>query len=141
MIRTFYGWDEKGEWSPYLTRVSLTPMTRWGQLLLHVFHRRDADPDCHDHPWDFWTFPLVSYYETHLLVPTRAAVMYEVKRFRWHFRPAEHAHRVEGHGSGDGRKVVTLVWRKKDRRDWGFWVENGLKPPRWVPWKDYLKIT
>ena len=40
-------------------------MTRFwfGRLRFHIFHRGDADPDCHDHPWGFWTFPLRSYVE------------------------------------------------------------------------------
>ena len=40
-------------------------MTRWwiGRLRLHVFHRGDQDPDPHDHPWDFWTFPFTPYVE------------------------------------------------------------------------------
>ena len=78
----------------YMTRIWL------GRLRLHVFHQPDTDPDPHDHPWDFWTFPLTSYveevttklpwndgYETRLQV---------VPAFRWNFRPAEHCHRVLG---------------------------------------------
>lgn len=40
-------------------------MTRawFGRLRFHVFFRGDQDPDCHDHPWGFWTFPLRSYVE------------------------------------------------------------------------------
>ena len=48
---------EGGHETNYMTRV-------WfGRLRLHIFHRGDNDPDCHDHPWDFWTFPLTSYME------------------------------------------------------------------------------
>lgn len=43
--------------TPYMTRY-------WfGRLRLHIFHRGDQDEDCHDHPWDFWTFPFHSYVE------------------------------------------------------------------------------
>lgn len=38
--------------SPYMTRAWI------GRLRLHIFHRPDHDPDCHDHPWDFWTLPI-----------------------------------------------------------------------------------
>ncbi len=59
---TLFGWNtiygRAGEHdTPYMTRAWLK------QLRLHIFHRGDADPDCHDHPWDFWTFPLTSYVE------------------------------------------------------------------------------
>ena len=43
--------------TPYMTRYWI------GRLRLHLFHRGDQDPDCHDHPWGFWTFPFRSYVE------------------------------------------------------------------------------
>ena len=43
--------------TPYMTRYWI------GRLRLHIFHRGDQDPDCHDHPWDFWTFPFTPYVE------------------------------------------------------------------------------
>lgn len=86
-------------------------MTRawFGNLRFHIFHRGDQDPDCHDHPWDFWTFPLRSYVEE-VLTPIRDTypadqapppVCYQrrleiVRAFRLHYRPATHTHRVLG---------------------------------------------
>lgn len=55
-INRIYGEDGAHE-TPYMTRAWL------GRLRLHIFHRGDQDPDCHDHPWGFWTFPLRSYME------------------------------------------------------------------------------
>ena len=51
----FRGWHTIiTDGSKYMTRV-------WfGRLRVHVFYRGDADADPHDHPWDFWTFPLTS---------------------------------------------------------------------------------
>lgn len=46
-----------GKETIYMTRAWL------GRLRFHIFHRGDQDPDCHDHPWGFWTFPLRSYVE------------------------------------------------------------------------------
>jgi hypothetical protein len=144
----------------YMTRIWL------GRLRFHIFHRGDADPDCHDHPWDFWTFPLTSYVEE-VLNPSIAAVVSTndssiscptptqitrnqvVRAFRPHYRPAEHAHRVLGRWSGedpcgprpikDG-KIYTLVWRSRDRLDgrWGFFVHSGFQ---WCKfhWKRYSK--
>jgi len=51
----------------YMTRAWI------GNLRMHIFHRGDQDPDCHDHPWDFWTFPLRSYVEE-VLEPMRDAI-------------------------------------------------------------------
>ena len=48
---------EDGKETVYMTRA-------WfGRLRFHIFFRGDQDPDCHDHPWGFWTFPLRSYVE------------------------------------------------------------------------------
>jgi hypothetical protein len=103
-FETLYG-DEGDRRTPYLTRLII------GRLRLHVFHRGDADPDPHDHPWDFWTFPLTPYVEeiaTKGLEPvgeydpwaSRAIVVTMARKivpaFRWSYRPAEYTHRVLG---------------------------------------------
>ena len=108
-FKRIYGQDGK-YWTPYLTRVWI------GRLRLHIFHRGDADEDCHDHPWDFWTFPLTSYVEEVVngevarrlhgagwasgfkdsLVRTREIV----RAFKIHHRPATHSHRVLGAWDG-----------------------------------------
>lgn len=88
---------------PYMTRYWI------GKLRMHVFHRGDHDQDCHDHPWDFWTFPLTGYVEevlhqhrdTYVAKDTPPPPRFfrtteVVKPFRLHFRPAEHCHRVLG---------------------------------------------
>lgn len=117
MSERFFGWhticgDEGG--TPYMTRIWI------GRLRLHVFHRGDADPDCHDHPWDFWTLPLTPYVEevaepglarnvqnTRLAAVGDAPIMTVrvVRAFRLHFRPAEHCHRVLGRYRGWDRGV------------------------------------
>lgn len=103
---TIFGRDgDKGE--PYMTRIWF-----W-RLRLHIFHRGDNDPDPHDHPWDFWTFPLTSYVEE-VTVPFLADGIREfgtglagngsdqlvrrqiVPAFRLSYRPATHTHRVLG---------------------------------------------
>ncbi len=138
---------------PYMTRYWL------GRLRVHVFHRGDHDEDCHDHPWDFWTFPLTSYVEE-VLHEQRQAYLAKnsppppkffrtkevVKRFRWHHRPAEHCHRVLGAWTGKnltddmvkpGGKIITIVWQAGVRRKWGFWKERqGVWC--WQFWKDYI---
>lgn len=175
---------------PYLTRIWF-----W-RLRLHIFHRGDADQDLHDHPWDFWTFPLTPYVEEVAIKKVRRIwvadqpvlasydadgepvyveyntisgghereeVSYEkedrvVRAFRWHHRPAEYTHRVLGaldtrysiYRQGlageltlmmpkvhHGKKIITLVWFSKPRRDWSF-LKNRDGKWCWVPWKDYV---
>jgi hypothetical protein len=120
----FTVWDRAGA-TPYLTRVIL------GRLRIHIFHRGDADADPHDHPADFWTFPLVSYVEEYL---DKAGLRRRrvVKAFRLHRRRAEHAHRVIGSAVDENRPIVTLVWWGRKRREWGFHTPAG-----WVHWKRY----
>ncbi|MER8478408.1 hypothetical protein [Mesorhizobium sp. M1163] len=110
-IQTIYGTDGEYE-TPYMTRVWI------GRLRLHIFHRGDADPDPHDHPWDFWTFPLTSYVEdftlrildsdrSHDALPMVALKMgwvtkrRLVRAFRIHHRRANYLHRVLGRFSGN----------------------------------------
>ena len=149
MVTTIFG--RKGE-DPYKTDVQL------GSLALHIFWRGDADPDPHDHQHDFWTFPLVGYLE-YVLGDQDEISLNEVKPYRLHARKAEYRHRVERRLDGkpmteitfdvhkDGqtsivkplerRPIVTLVWRGRKRRDWGFWVR---KEGAWehVPWRAYI---
>lgn len=160
---TIYGADGEHE-TPYMTRFWI------GRLRLHIFHRGDADPDCHDHPWDFTTFPLRSYVEEVLeeRVETRwgtdpatnEAFKIErtyfirhtqvVKAFRFHFRKAEHRHRVLGALNGfvtvGGVKtplyapvgtIPTLVWRSGIKRKWGFTKDDETGKWCWIPWKTY----
>lgn len=146
--------------SPYMSRYWI------GRLRLHVFHRGDLDPDPHDHPWDFWTFPLTSYVE-------EVAVRYSdglfgkhrqvVPALRLSFRAAAYCHRVLGRhwkGMAEHRlghyvsathgnllesvgpawrpgKIVTIVWRGKTFRKWGF-LKHAGKRWCWEYWRDYL---
>jgi hypothetical protein len=146
-----YGKDKVSD-GPYMTRLWV------GRLRLHIFHRGDQDPDCHDHPWDFWTFPLVSYleevfeFDPDLQIHVAHAKI--VPAFHLTFRPATHTHRVLGRWSGkfsEGGlmphanqnralrpgKIVTLVWRGKAYREWGFTKHRGGKWC-WVPFYEYI---
>jgi len=117
-------WDCAGV-TPYLTRVVL------GALRIHVFHRGDADPELHDHPADFWTFPLVSYVEEYR-DDEGARARRIVKAFRLHRRRAEFAHRVIGPANQDAGAIATLVWWGRKRREWGFHTPGG-----WVHWRAF----
>lgn len=143
--------------SDYMTRI-------WfGRLRLHIFYRGDYDEDFHDHPWEFWTFPLTTYAEQYLvneieLKDNDFKPKYQiVQRFKVHHRSTEHKHRVLGASTGKmslqpnddktgfemrpnvlkGNKIVTLVWVGKSKRNWGFWKHREGKWC-WQFWKDYV---
>ncbi|KAA3510128.1 hypothetical protein [Agrobacterium rosae] len=157
-INTIYSVNDQPP-SPYMTRVWI------GRLRLHIFHRGDLDADCHDHPWDFWTFPLTSYVEE-VVHPVDPDFAYSeqssfrirrelVRAFQLHFRPATHCHRVIGRWNGawvlnwksdnvdftdpdtNDRRVITVVWRGKASRKWGF-LKNRDGRWCWIHWKEYV---
>lgn len=133
---TIYGKDGEHA-TPYMTRYWI------GRLRLHVFHRPDADEDCHDHPWGFYTFPFTSYVEEvatpfdmpvqygvpevfgstpeFAAVPVSAYRMEKrwvrklqvVKAFRLHYRSATHTHRVIGAYVNNGNNFVSFDPNKK----------------------------
>lgn len=125
--------------SPYMTRYWI------GRLRLHIFYRGDLDPDPHDHPWGFWTFPLTSYVEE-VSLPNRFEGGVDrhiqlVKAWHWNYRPADHCHRVLGRWDRSRRlsdkKIITIVWREKESRKWGFLKMRDGRTC-WQYWRDYL---
>lgn len=154
---TIYSIDDKPP-TPYMSRYWI------GRLRLHIFHRGDVDADPHDHPWNFWTFPLVSYLEEvtryagerfpdtnyHPDAENKSVPYYEtrsqvVKAWRLHYRPATHTHRVMGKFWGHmgitpcfkPGKIVTIVWRGGGKRAWGF-LKNRDGKWCWIAWKKYV---
>lgn len=122
-VKTFYGVQGK-----YLT---VTTFLNWANrgirhsFGLHYFHRGDEDPDCHDHPFHFWSFVLWGGYREydtmgHYLIRKPLSLVY---------RKATTRHRVQLLG----RCCITLVWKIDARRDWGFW-KNGI----FIPWRQYI---
>lgn len=117
---------------PYAYRwVLITP---WFSIRVHHFLRSDDKRYFHDHAWDFWTFILKGYYwdvspynwnlknkaSNEMLITRikrKAGKLYKV--------PAEHRHYVEIPKKG----CWTLVFCKKPRRKWGFWVGEKFRRP------------
>lgn len=143
-LRTLYGRDAD-DWTPYMSQLIV------GRLRFHVFHRGDEDPDPHDHPWDFWTFPLVAY-EEEVTDPATGAVHQEiVTAFHWHHRQATYTHRVlwplaheEAWFGGPlawvrivGKPIPTIVWTGPKVRKWGFLKARDGRWC-WVAWRDYI---
>lgn len=143
-IETIYGVEGEHK-TPFLTRILI------GRLRLHIFHRGDADPDPHDHPWDFWTFPLTAYVEEVALPSASGYIVFRqvVPAWRWSYRPAEHTHRVIGRWTGNRHvpfvdvsdagpgKIITIVWQSRQRRKWGF-LRNRDGNWCWTPWREYV---
>lgn len=112
---------------------------------LHKFWRGDDDRAPHDHPWNFWTFPLTSYVETveepgwdGTLRPgqlCRHAWRHRnvVKAFRLHYRRAKYRHIVLGRADGSKKPFWTFVITGKVVNKWGFWPQ----PNRFVPWREW----
>lgn len=158
-ISTIWGSDTDIKETAYMTRMWI------GRLRFHIFHRGDQDPDCHDHPWGFWTFPLRSYVEEVLAENVQTyygtkdtppdVVRYftrytqVVEAFRLHYRPATHKHRVLGAYKGldpngdplwaSPGTIPTIVWTEKPSRAWGFTIER-LGRWCWTPWRDYVAL-
>lgn len=115
----------------YMTRLRL------GRPMIHIFYRCDYD-DPHDHPYGFWTFPLRSYVEEVFepIENSRKMRSYRriVRAFRWHYRPAEHIHRIRGRYSGNVWGVHTMCM---------FPVPDTLadlinNTPSWEPYYDEI---
>lgn len=166
-LRMIHGGPDGKNQSLYLMRMMFTWSSPWGQLYLHVFYREDLDRDPHDHPFDFWTFPLNTGYTEEVFIHGGELLGWEgrdgesllaalaaplipalhcfreqhVARWRWHHRPATHTHRILRADSGRW-PLVTLVWRGPTTRRWGFWTyaETRLER-RWTHWKKYVYGT
>lgn len=117
----------------YLLRIKLISSTRWGGLYLHIFNRGDQDRDPHDHPWSFWTFPLITYNEEVYDPETGEIREQRVRRFQVHKRDATFSHRILD--PVNKRRIVTLVWHGPKSQQWGFWVDGV-----WVHWKTYVAL-
>lgn len=133
IVRIYGGPDGQQSRTCYMTRIilSLFHKSTWYQVYLHIFHREDMDRDPHDHPFGFWTFPLwQGYYEDVFEHDENGVGCFKtvfVRRWRWHYRPATHTHRVVATETG-AWPLWTLVIRESKKRDWGFWCHDARQP-------------
>jgi hypothetical protein len=104
----------------YLTRYTLFK-TRWFNVYLHQFHRGDADPELHDHPWHFASLILAGGYFEQMHYGT-----FWRRPGQLLLRPARTAHRVILRA---GHPAWSLVVTSRKVREWGFWTPGG-----WVRW-------
>lgn len=121
---------------PYMDRWIVYIANR--TIRLHKFYRGDDPVAPHDHPWDFWTFPLVGYKERVFRYDLQyRGHLQDVKPFRFHFREAEHRHIVIGRSDGKEKPFYTLVFTGQIRNMWGFWP----KELEFVPWRQWSPIS
>lgn len=112
----------------YLTRWDLLGNRFAGaghHLFVHLFHRGDAEPYFHDHPWPFWSLILWGGYWEH--TPEGRRWYGPLRLLR---RPADWRHRVE---LPAGRRCWTLVWTGAKARSWGFWCPRS----GFLPWRQH----
>lgn len=118
---------------PYMTRY----IAYFGPVCLRFHHfLHGDDPTPHDHPFWFWTFPLVSYVE--LVGDLGSQVGREVRAFKWHFRSATFKHVVLGRINKkttpwsvyEGEHSFwTIVVAGLPTREWGFWPNRNTFIP------------
>jgi hypothetical protein len=120
----------------FFYKVRLTPMTRWGQLRFHWFKQADTDRYPHNHPADFWTFPLTSYMERCWPNPNvNDGHNHMVRAWRWHRRSSDYTHVVLS-------PFMSFIWWKPEVREWGFYVPlqpGDLWYRKWIASDLYLK--
>lgn len=116
-------------------------MRRWifqhpfGTVRLHNIRIPDADPDLHDHPWDFVSLILRGGYVEKVPVPggnpaTGPFQHLQIKAGGVNVRRSTDAHHIE---SLIGSSTWSLVFSGQRVRTWGFWTPEG-----WVQWRKYI---
>lgn len=122
--KTFHGLN-----GPYLTvhtLLNLSFLKRRVSVCLHNFHRGDEDPDCHDHPFSFFSLLLIGSYREYAEDNS-----YKLRRrFSIAYRPATHRHRVQPTTD----RCWTLCIKRDAQRPWGFWSSG-----KFIHWQDYLR--
>lgn len=111
---------------PYLKRWYLWRSKYFG-VNLHHFLRPDIDPELHDHPWNFISFPLFGSY-------SELRVDGLLHRVRWFSRHrATDLHNVQILHRKKG--VWTLFFTGRKTRTWGFLTASG-----WVSYEEFLGL-
>lgn len=108
------GWTEIGE---EFTRFQLVK-TRWGNVYLHRLWCPNTHPNCHDHPWSFWTLLLKGgYLEFHVDSDLQDdGIWVRRKPGQFLYRPAEWSHNVVTPFGVSWSLVLT----GPKEREWGF---------------------
>lgn len=95
----------------YMLRLTLLATPLFG-IQLHWIYRPDNQRELHDHPWDFLSIMLRGFYREDTPAGRR-----ERRWFNWKRAEGRHSIRYVSRSP-----VMTLVFRGRERRPWGFWV-------------------
>lgn len=109
---------------PYLSRLTIIK-TPWFSVKLHRIYRPDQQEDLHDHPWSFLSIIIWGHYLENTPDGYR-------RRWWFNWKRAEDRHSIR---EVSRRPVWTLVFCGRERREWGFWVND-----QWVLWTEYEKL-
>ena len=128
-VKTFYGYG----YQPYLTvyRLLKFKLFRNISVCLHYFHRPDEDPDCHDHPFHFFTLVLRGGYREEVEINGKRKINH-LGFLSFGFRKASYLHRIISIKKPCWSLCIKIS--PKTVKLWGF-VKDG----KWVYWKDYIK--
>lgn len=125
-------WPWHGVEKGPLTRFFLVN-TRWFGIYLHRINRQDFDREPHDHPWTFVSLVLRGWYveERRDHRGTRTESLRTWLSLAWrHYSAAHRITMVAPH-------TWTLILRGRDRRAWGFYLEDQRGFTLWVPWQRF----
>lgn len=114
----------------YLKRLRIIQTPLFG-LYVHWIYLPDNDRDCHDHPWNFWSFVARGAYAEYVRTdplewPKQSHNVHQ--RFSLHRMTVEKAHKITYVEPG----TITVLLIGRRTRDWGFWTDKG-----WVHWREY----
>lgn len=117
---------------PYLHRRNIY-LGLWS-LRYHIFHNSDEDRALHNHPWAFWTFPIVPYDEIYS-DENGTERRRKVKPWRLHLRRHGFKHRVI---KNDDKPARTFIFTCRKKSSWGFFGPNGFV--NWRVWGDTMGL-
>lgn len=141
LFKSFDVFAKDGTEDVYLHRLRIV-QTPWFGLYVHDLNLPDADPDPHDHPWNFWSLVLRGGYSEEIHydpLKTKVTVNNGTSRVtynrRWnrmtlHGMGRQYAHRI----TSVLPKTKTLVFVGRRSGEWYFWTDSGP-----VLWSDYIK--
>ena len=123
----------KNTQGPFLTVYRLLKIGKLS-ICIHKFDQPDENPDCHDHPFHFFTMVLKGWYLEEFYNGDRKFR----RMFSCGLRDAGCLHKV----SACSKPVWTLCIKWDANRRWGFMVreeEGVIIKVKWVYWEDYIK--
>ena len=138
-------WWLKRDMLPHADGTSY--MRRWmmlgGRVRLHMFDSPDGDMP-HDHPFSFMAITLFGsgketlYSRAEMTHDSGVVAVWPRQRsiipLLPRFYEATDVHRIN-----QCRRLVTLVFAGRRKRDWGFWVPNGYGWRSWVHHSEYVR--